>query len=82
VVPPLQTGSLGGSHTGFGPCVPVHVVPSGHPLQVAANASVVANANNDIEVSNNNEGTRNMGLSVMGEAGVASYPKNTMLADH
>jgi hypothetical protein len=44
------------------PPVLVQVKPSGHVLQVAASAAVVPNANNDIEVTNNNEGTRNMGL--------------------
>jgi len=73
VVPPLQTGSLGQLHVGVGPCVLPHKHGNTHPLQVAASAPVVPNANNDIEVSNNNEGTRNMGLSVMG-GGRGSLP--------
>ena len=59
------------------------VVPAGHVSQLAASAAVAPNANNDIEVTNNNEGTRNIGVSVdRWEAGIVSCPKNTMLADH
>jgi hypothetical protein len=73
----LQTGSWVGSHVTVPPPDLKHWVPSGHAaLQLAASADVGPNANNDIEVSNSNDGTRNIGLSVIGgEAGVVSHPK-------
>jgi hypothetical protein len=61
---PLQTGSVVGVHCTCPP--PTLSQPSGHEAgQLAASADVGPNANNDIEVSNSNDGTRNIGLSVI-----------------
>jgi hypothetical protein len=73
---PLQTGWGGQVHVAVDPPVLSQVQPEGHWLQLAASAAVVPNANNDIEVSNNNGRTRNMGPSAdRGEAGVVSQKK-------
>jgi hypothetical protein len=61
---PRQTGAGAPVHRISPPDLVQEVVPVGHVLQLAASAAVVPNANNDIEVSNNNEGTRDMELSV------------------